>query len=312
MDTPAPGPATPGRHGEEGTLGLYPRIGALVNGGPADEAVLRYLGVLARDGRSESVEVIAAPEKGSGVPVPRAHRIEQDLRAAGAPELATRIAPEIHEEGDAGEILRFIKDHDLDLMVVGRRIPSHQLDHPELYPRLVGRSPCDMLLVTPYSPARFDRILLPTDFSRHARLALAASLKLARVLGSPAAEILCHHVFEIPYGYAYSGRTMAGFAEEQRGHAEDAFAEFVAGIPEGGIRIRCEYTPSRNVAEAVTGLALAMQADLVALGSRGRTAASALLVGSIAVRVLEICAAPVLVVKEKGETLGFLEALLPQ
>ncbi len=39
--------------------------------------------------------------------------------------------------------------------------------------------------------------------------------------------------------------------------------------------------------------------------------AAALLVGSIAVKVLEKCAAPVLIVKEKGETLNLLEALLP-
>ncbi len=48
--------------GEEGKVRLYPRVGAYLNGGPADTAVLRYLGALAEKGEAESVHVIAAPE----------------------------------------------------------------------------------------------------------------------------------------------------------------------------------------------------------------------------------------------------------
>ncbi len=104
---------------------------------------------------------------------------------------------------------------------------------------------------------------------------------------------------------------MNDFAEEQRVHAERAFVDFVKGNDAGDAPLRCEYTPSHSVADSVVELALAIQADLVAVGSRGRTAAAALLVGSIAVKVLEKCAAPVLIVKEKGETLNLLDVLLP-
>lgn len=291
---------------------LYPRIGAYLNGGPADAAVLRYLIALAGKGEAEGVHVIAAPEHGGAAGDELARRVVAELREAGGEALAETLRPEFHEEGDAGVILRFLHERDLDLVLLGRRIPSHQLDHPELYPRLVGRSPCDVLLVTPFSPARFDRVLVPTDFSHHAGLALRAGARLVRGLGTPAGEILCHHVFEIPYGYAYSGRTMEEFAAEQRVHAERAFGEFLGASDAQGIPVRCEYTPSDSVADAVVELALAVQADLVAVGSRGRTAAAALLVGSIAVKVLEKCAAPVLIVKEKGETLNLLDALLPR
>jgi nucleotide-binding universal stress UspA family protein len=297
--------------GEEERVRLYPRIGAHLNGGPADAAVLRYLAVLAEKGEAESVHAIAAPEQDGIAGADLAGRVAAELREAGGARLAERLEPEFHETGDAGAILRFIRERDLDLIVLGRRIPSHQLDHAELYPRLVGRSPCDVLLVTPFSPARFDRVLVPTDFSRHARLALGAGARLARACGSSAGTITCHNVFEVPYGYAYSGRSMSQFAGEQRAHAERAFADFVKGNEAGGIPVRCEYTPAHSVADAVVELALAIQADLVAVGSRGRTAAAALLVGSIAVKVLEKCAAPMLIVKEKGETLGLLDALLP-
>lgn len=51
--------------------------------------------------------------------------------------------------------------------------------------------------------------------------------------------------------------------------------------------------------------------DLILIGSRGRTKSSAILIGSIVEKVLSMDSdIPMLVVKQKGENMGFFEALM--
>ncbi len=288
-------------------MNLFSRIGAFLTGGPADEAVLAYAARLAEAGGAAATVVVGMPEDG---PLDGGGKTFE--RRVGEGWSGAEPAPEIvaHEKPSLDEILDLTRKRDLDLLVLGRRIPSHQLAHTSLYPRVVRKAPCDILLVTGHARPAFDRILVPVDFSPHSRRALELALRLRQAVGTSGGEVLCHHVFEVPYGYAYAGVSRADFAREQQEHAEEEFARFASGLPTGGEEVRCLYTPSDHVAPAVGEMALAEKVDLVAMGSRGRTGAAALLLGSATEKLVGVCAAPILVVKQKGETMGFLDAVL--
>jgi hypothetical protein len=56
--------------------------------------------------------------------------------------------------------------------------------------------------------------------------------------------------------------------------------------------------------------AIKMGADMILLGSRGRTQSAAILLGSVAEKLVMVNnVLPMLIFKKKGETVGFFEAL---
>ncbi len=292
---------------------IYKRIGAFVTGGPADAAVLDYAARLAELAAPERVYVVGMPELNAEPgKEPFADRVQALLQRPATAAALGRADLEVEtgEGSNLDVLLHATRDRDLDLLILGRRLPSYQLADPGLLPRLIRKAPCSLLLVNRHSVPQFRRILVPVDFSRHAGLALVEALHLRELEGGDAAEVICQHVEEIPYGYAYAGVTRHEYASEQRRHAEESFDLFLRGLGRDRGGMRLEFSLSESVPTAVTELALAERADLVALGSRGRTRASAILLGSKAEKLVSVCAAPLLVVKEKGETLKFLDALL--
>jgi len=289
---------------------LFSRIGAYLSGGPADDSVLRHTGELARLGGSEHLFVTGiseeAPRQGEWKSFEARVR---DTLAREAGGIGVDVAVDEGDEPDLDDILRSTREHDLDLLVMGRRIPSHQLARATLFPKLLRKSPCSVMLVTRHRGPKFRKALVPTDFSPHSGLAVKTALTLTEASAPGKGEVVCHHIFEVPYGYAYAGVSREEYAAEQRKHAEEGFAQFLATQSIQASAVRCEYTPAEHVPSAVAEMALAEGVDLVAVGSRGRTKASALLLGSTAEKLVGVCAAPLLVVKEKGETLGLLDAL---
>jgi nucleotide-binding universal stress UspA family protein len=290
---------------------LFSRIGAYLSGGPADESVLRHTGELARLGGSKHVFVTGisedAPRQGEWESFDARVRDVLSREAGGVAVDVTVVDDK--EEPELDDILRSTREHDLDLLVMGRRIPSHQLARASLFPKLLRKCPCSVMLVTRHRGPVFRKALVPTDFSPHSGLAVQVALTLTEASAPGKGEVVCHHIFEVPYGYAYAGVTREEYAAEQRKHAEEGFAQFLASQSIQASAVRCEYTPAEHAPTAVAEMALAEGVDLVAVGSRGRTKASALLLGSTAEKLVGVCAAPLLVVKEKGETLGLLDAL---
>ena len=66
----------------------------------------------------------------------------------------------------------------------------------------------------------------------------------------------------------------------------------------------------RNIGVQITDIAKSMDADLILLGSRGRTTSAAILLGSTAEKVIQSNKyLPMLIFKKKGETMGFFDAL---
>ena len=293
-------------------MNLFPRIGAYLTGGPADEAVLRYAATLARLNDGERVFVLGVPEDS-----PLAEeggsfdgRVRALLREHGGDALAEASTVDAHEKPSLDDILKATRERELDLLILGRRLPSNQLGRPSLYPKLVRKAPCSVLLVTQYAEPRFGRVLVPVDLSEHSALAISTARELSAASVGAEARVICQRIHAVPYGYAYTGHSREEFAEEQRKNAEEDHQRFLSGLGLAEGDIICRHSVSEHAAAAVCEMAAAERADLVVIGSRGRTAATALLLGSTAEKVVSACATPVLVIKRKGETLPFLKALL--
>jgi nucleotide-binding universal stress UspA family protein len=142
----------------------------------------------------------------------------------------------------------------------------------------------------------FKRIVCATDFSDTAETAWEIACELARI---HQAELVLVHVFvELPVYPEVAVTTIQRVWEEQRSWVEQRLAERVEAATARGLtahyRLRTGTAPE-EIARAATDEA----ADLVVVGTHGRTGINRLVIGSVAERVLRIAPCPVLTVKPR-------------
>lgn len=139
------------------------------------------------------------------------------------------------------------------------------------------------------------RILAPVDFSDPSRAAARYAADLAKSLGGTL-ELL--HVLDVVDYTIFDG---AGYApipanNEIDKKIEEKLQEEAKAIGDGGPVV--EHRMVRGLAyEAIVEAAKNSEADLVVIGTHGRTGFKHLLLGSVAEKVVRLCPVPVLTVK---------------
>jgi universal stress protein A len=143
------------------------------------------------------------------------------------------------------------------------------------------------------------RILVPIDFSPSARAALEYAGFLADKLGARV-EVL--HVFEPP-GYVGPDTLAllpisAGQQEwgATRGDLERQVEQFLSQTP-GGPATHTVRIEAGEPSDTILRVAAEAGADLVVMGTHGRTGLSRLLIGSVAEAVLRRASCPVLTLR---------------
>ncbi len=175
--------------------------------------------------------------------------------------------------------------------------------------KIARRCPCSLLLVTQDFRSDYKKVLVPVDFSAHAAQAMQRAQELS---SAPSTELLMLHVFRVPAGYSRIGKSYEEFKQIMESHARKDGRRFLDkyNFPPD---TPCVYLATDDGKQAELTYAFAEEngVDLMVIGSRGRTAAAAVLIGSMAEKIVyrdsEI---PVLIVKSKGENMKLLNALM--
>lgn len=141
-----------------------------------------------------------------------------------------------------------------------------------------------------------ERIVVAYDFSEYASAALDAAVDLSRLFD---AELHLLHVVQTPaYGYGtdLSAAAPMVFAEacEAGKQRLDEVAEAISDVPRGVESHALEGGP---VAAAIDSFAERIEADLIVMGTHGRTGLAHALIGSVAERTLRRAPCPVLTVR---------------
>lgn len=142
----------------------------------------------------------------------------------------------------------------------------------------------------------FQRILCATDFSDTAEAAWETACELARV---HRAELVLVHVFTGLPMYSYAelpGPTVQKVWEEQRQWVEQTLDERVAAATARGLTARGVLKIGAAATE-IPETATEEHADLIVVGTHGRTGLNRLVIGSIAERVVRLAPCPVLTIK---------------
>lgn len=133
-------------------------------------------------------------------------------------------------------------------------------------------------------------ILHPTDFSLPSRFAFQLACSLARSYG---ARLVVLHVTEPPIALSGEGVPMLP-PEVDPGPLRKKLNEHVSDDP----RVRVERRLEKgDAADTILQVAEQTNADLIVMGTRGRTGVIRLLMGSVAEKVVRRASCPVLTIK---------------
>jgi nucleotide-binding universal stress UspA family protein len=145
--------------------------------------------------------------------------------------------------------------------------------------------------------ARTRRILHPTDFSPASRPALARAVAMAK---EQRAELVICHVMSLVVPMVGDGYVPPGVYEQietsTRRSARRQLDAQVARARRAGVRARgllAEGVPH----DRILRVARAQKADLIVMGTHGRTGLGRLFLGSVADRVVATSRVPVLTVR---------------
>jgi nucleotide-binding universal stress UspA family protein len=202
--------------------------------------------------------------------------------------------------------LRWAKIKDVDLIIMGRKdtMPGNGV----LADGVAKKAPCSVLLVQEKRPIKFPKkILIATDFSSHNHPIYEFAELISDELH---AELIPMHIYEVPQGYSKTGKSFEEFAEIMKENAKADFKKFVSKHNHPDLECEFLLNEGKNPGNMILDFAHEVQADLILLGSRGRTSSAAILLGSTAEKLISANKMlPMLVFKKKGETMGFFDAL---
>lgn len=238
----------------------------------------------------------------------RKNKIKEIVRANFQPKKKVKVTYLV-KKGQAPMLLEHAQKVKTDLIIVGQKKKLSGTGVTTV--RLARRASCNLLIVPENAVPSVDKFLVPIDFSNYSKLALEQTIDFAVRTGGKG-EIICQNVYNVPAGYHYTGKSFDEFAEIMKKNAMEAFHKFSKKIDPRGIKITDVYSldTNDNLASDIYDLADQIKPDFIVIGAKGRTAAAALFLGSLAEKmVTDNMNYPLLVVRFKGKNAGIFETL---
>lgn len=197
------------------------------------------------------------------------------------------------EEGEAYERIVDLADGlNIDLMVMGRRGLGkfERAMVGSTTARVIGHSQRDVLVVPMHGVVGWKNILIATDGSKYSRSAVDKAIDFAKAYGG---RILVLSVVDVPTElYAEAPQAVESMIKKAKEYITDVKRQAdVAGVPAE------IFVGEGDAAESIVKLAGERNADMIVVGSYGRTGLRRLLMGSVTEKVIGEASCPVLVVK---------------
>jgi nucleotide-binding universal stress UspA family protein len=141
---------------------------------------------------------------------------------------------------------------------------------------------------------RLRRILHPSDFSPASRAAFRTALEAAKAQRS---ELIIAHVVQAPMAAGLPAKMRDQVRSLAWEEAEKKLERLVRSARSAGVRATSLILGGRAAHESIVVAARRRRADLIVLSTHGRTGLPAMLLGSVASRVIATAPCPVLTVR---------------
>ncbi|MEW5974282.1 MAG: universal stress protein [Acidobacteriota bacterium] len=277
-----------------------------------DKGLIQYASMIAGWGKVKVIDFLhvlpesSAALRESSLPLVSHGEAVQQVQnqvqdAFGPVPEGCRLSFQVSRGTRIDSLLEFSANHETDLILVGHR--KSRSGRRSLAKRLAMKAPCSVWMVPEDSPVRIRRILAPVDFSRFS----ADALQVATALGSLAniVECLALHVY-----FNEATITYDEYDEVLRGKEVATFSKFIAPINLHGVELNSLFLEGFNVAKTIVTTCQEKSADLIVMGTRGRSRSAAILLGSETEHTITETSVPILAVKHFGSRMNLLQALL--
>ncbi len=155
---------------------------------------------------------------------------------------------------------------------------------------------------------RIERILCPVDFSESSAIAYGSAQLLARHYH---ATLLLQHVVELGlplYDYYAPANYLVDLLREIRAGALEKLHDFAKSHAGEAVQPECSVSEGR-VSDSILRLAEEQKANLIVMGTHGRTGVDRAALGSVADKVLRKARCPVLVSRKPRWAVGAQEGI---
>ena len=191
---------------------------------------------------------------------------------------------EVVQAGHIHEEIVSQADHmQADLIIIGRRGQRGlaRVMLGDVTARVIGHAHCNVLVVPRVAQITGRHFIITTDGSRFSDTAAATAGSLAKLCNTPATVVSVHS---------------PSHSEERRLEAQRAVNRITSFLQKEGISTTGQLLEGRSD-DKIVAAATAQHADLIVVGSHGRTGLERVLLGSVAERVLNLTTSAVLVVR---------------
>lgn len=212
-----------------------------------------------------------------------------------SPELSQlRIVTEVHTGKPFVELIRVCRRWQGDLIVVGVSERSEGRFLGSTAERVLRKAPVAVLIAKRLLTGGAKTILIPTDFSSCAKQAAEEALALVRGFGG---RMVFLHVMEKHYLYppAYGVAPLLSHISPEM--LEPEWQEFLHELPLGGGLHWEQQTREGRAAQTIVDVAQEIGAELVVMGTHGRTGPVHMLLGSVTEQVVRLAQCSVLTVR---------------
>lgn len=288
-----------------------------------DEEVIRYTSIIADIMKADTVYFLHVAkdlnlpeeilEKYPDLMAPAdetiKHEVQDTVNKYFNQKEGAACSVEVIEGRPTDILLKYAKRKHVDLIILGR--PSSKEKFPVNIGKIAELSTCSVLFVPKHADIKIDNLVVAMDFSKNAESALEQAMHIAQA--GENVNVYGHHVYHVPSGYHYTGKSYEEFADIMLSHAKKDAQKFYKkyNISEAECIMTYSLTEDDKIHDEINKFAAQRKADMILIGSRGRTAAASMLLGSVAEKLLRYDnSIPLFIVKDKKENMGFLEALL--
>jgi len=288
----------------------------------ADRTLLKYLEIIAKAHDTQEVHFLNSisqmkipdevlrdfPEIKEKSVADRKSQLETLIKASLSKALVDKSTVHVKEGAPSKAIMRFVEKNDIDLIMMGRH--KNFVGGGILSNRLARRADCSLFIIPEGIEPNINVIHVPCDFSVHSKIAMEEAIRVSRKYDD--VKIICQNVYTVPGGYHYSGKTYEEFAEVMKKNAEKEYEIFMKDIDHKGINLEVVYSldTNDNPVTDIIDFAHETKPGAIFIGVKGRTATTALFIGSRAEQLIQYNNdIPMMVVRPKGKNAGILDLI---
>jgi len=277
-----------------------------------NENILKWVSMIAQEAESENIDVVTSVQGYDElISDTDWEKFAEHARAewtASTPlkELNANVNYELHRRSGLQMMLSYMSSGTYDLVVLPRE-HSQALSFVE---RVCRKSTSGVLIVPKDCSPELSSIMLSLDFGNISELAIEWTEAFAS-MAPRKPELKALHVVQIPLqSRAFPAMDVEDFRAQLYDISKAQMKKFLKAHAKDAKAWKPVFEDHTLPSFKVLEVAERAKTDLLVIGSHGKGAISSALLGGQSIDIIRDCEIPLLVVKRKNETLGFIRRLL--